>query len=190
MSLVTSAATAKSVVERAASPRLMQVDQLEPIRVPAHVLLSGGVVIFGGGIPVLHWVLGSGTQPLVHLCMTVSEGEPAGAVMIGGRNIFPVGGRRVGNKKPVVDRIRMLIEGDPGHCRRGDVTLFQELAITRKTPALAGFVAWIRGLPRFRLGVSKESIHRVTPESAGETRFPLCGTHIDICRAFVNAERG
>ena len=76
----------------------------------------------GNGIVVLHFLgarLREALFPLVDFRMPISEGEPCGSIVVGGRLIDYLGNIRIKETR-IVDAVRMLIEIDPRLRRPGN----------------------------------------------------------------------
>src|SRR5262249_53183730 len=130
-------------------------------------------------------VLGGVAAPLLDFGMAVSKGKAAGAVMIASRDVLPGAGIGVVDEVPVVDRVGMLIDEQPGLGRSRNLGLFQVLSVLRKAPVHSA-----DGRIRSDAKSSKNGIHGKTAIPLREAGIPLSRAEIIIRRAFINAEGG
>src|SRR5947207_12389897 len=97
-------------------------------------------------------------MPFPDFGVAVSKRETTSPIMIRGRDVLPVVQCRVINEVGVINRVRLLIEHQPGLGGSGHVTLLKELAVFQP-PVLA---AHSRISSRSALVPAKKRIHRQT----------------------------
>ena len=100
--------------------------------------------------------------------MAISEGESARTIVIGGGDVTPSRGGPAHNKKRVIDRVRMFIQGDPGHDRRLKVHLLKVLSVRLVGPSLPGSV-----IITIRTAPANQGIHGVASQALAPASRPL-----------------
>ena len=111
-----------------------------PILIPSEIELAGRIEAFDERKRIIKfrsWVFGCRAQPLFNFGVSISKGKTARTIMVGGWKIAPFGGVNADDEKTVVDRIRVLVNREPGHRRCGNVRRFQKLSITLVEPGFA-----------------------------------------------------
>src|SRR6266487_2723365 len=116
--------------------------------------------------------------------MAIGEGEAAGSIMIRSGYVLPVILFGVVDKVTIVDRVRVLIEHQPGPGRSGNLGLFEELSIV-EPPILASY----RWISRRRACVAaKKGVHRETAIASGKFSFDLLRAEENVSRTFVGTD--
>src|SRR4030095_4143882 len=118
----------------------------QALRVPLVIPVSCGIQR-RGGVLVSHRVLGTAAEPFVDFGMSVRKGEPASTIVVGRRNVAPLGGLDVWiiEAITIVDAVRMFVEHHEDHRRILDIGLLEELDVGLEK-AISALVSDIGGL--------------------------------------------